>query len=171
MRLFGLSLLAIATLPGCATVFEGPQQYLAIRTAPVGASCSVERDGELLGVISSTPGSVLVHRSPQDITVLCRKPGWQQTAQTVESKFNGTTISSILLLPAAGIIGVSAGAITDASTGANHSYDPPPYLLLQPAIGGEGDASLPQQAPASDTKPHTSAPAANQSTEPTLALR
>ena len=162
---------AILAMTGCATLFEGPSQDLTIRTAPVGASCRLDRDGELLGVIPSTPGSVSIHRTPSDISVLCTKPGWQPTRQSVESKFNGTTISNILLLPAAGIVGVTAGAISDASTGANHSYDSPPYILMQPLVPSDGYLSPIPQSPFSDRVLPISPPSANPSNPPALALR
>ena len=164
----GACLIVLGTLPGCATIIEGPVDTIEVRTAPIGASCTLQRGSEDLGAIASTPGSINVHRTDRDITVFCSKPGWQPVAYTVQAKFTGAIFSDILLLPAGGPIGVAAGAITDASTGASHAYGQQKIILMQPLPRGQTNSGYAPFTPAASARP---VPAATPSTGPALAMR
>lgn len=113
------TLVSIATsvffLTGCATVIEGTGQSVAVATNPPGANCTVSRQGTLLGSVESTPGSVRVDKSKNDLTVSCTKSGYQATTVSYSPSFNGTTFGNIIL-------GGGIGAVVDASTGANYDY-------------------------------------------------
>jgi hypothetical protein len=107
----------IATLSavGCATIMEGTGQSIAISTTPAGATCTVSREGGTLGQIASTPGSIRVDKSKNDIAVACSKSGYQTATITHSPHFVGTTFGNIAL-------GGGTGAVVDASTGANYEY-------------------------------------------------
>jgi len=95
-------------------------------TTPPGARCFVDREGGRLGEIGSTPGSIRLDRSKNDIVVTCAAPGYQ-TATVVQSpNFSGTTFGNI-------IVGGGIGAIADAASGANYSYPNQVILQLAPA--------------------------------------
>lgn len=96
-------------------MFEGTGQSITVSTNPVGATCSVSREGAQLGSLASTPGSIRVDKSKNDLTVTCSKSGYQTTSVSYSPKFNGTTFGNIIL-------GGGIGAVVDASTGANYDY-------------------------------------------------
>ena len=139
MKLVGLT--AMLALGGCATVFEGTGQSVAVATNPSGASCTVSREGVQLGLVNPTPGSIRVEKSKNDLTVACMKPGHQATTVSYSPKFNGTTFGNIIL-------GGGIGAIVDASTGANYDYP------------NEITIDLPTEALAAEPPPAAPAPPA-----------
>ena len=116
---------AAVAVSGCATIIEGSSQAIAIDTTPPGASCSVEREGQQISSIASTPGSAHVDKSKNDITVTCNKPGYREAKMSYSPKFNGTTFGNII---AGGVIGVAV----DASTGANYEYPNQVSITLTP---------------------------------------
>jgi hypothetical protein len=151
---------AALMLGGCATVVEGTSQSVAITTQPPGASCSVSRMGQDVGAVQSTPGSVHVDKSKNDLSVTCAKEGYQTTTVTYSPEFNGATFGNIIL-------GGGIGAVVDASTGANYNYPKEVSLALPeasaaqstPAVAaapaGHAVAAAPAAAPASATTPDT----------------
>jgi hypothetical protein len=72
-----LSCLATMAVAGCATITEGTGQSVAVSTAPSGATCSVIREGQAVGQVAATPGSIRIDKSKNDLTVTCSKPGYQ----------------------------------------------------------------------------------------------
>ncbi len=130
MRWFRPGLLAVGLLPGCASIIDGDNQYVTVRTAPVGAACTVQRGGEELGQIASTPGTMLVQRSKDDLIVVCRKPGWEPALVRIEARFTLVTVGNV-------IFGGVPGAVVDALTGANFRYDDGrPIILMTPQAPG-----------------------------------
>src|SRR5215469_16450448 len=99
MRYFSrrLACLTASMFTGCATIMEGTGQSVAISTTPPGAACSVIREGQTLGQVTSTPGSVRVDKSKNDLTVTCSKQGYPTASVTQTPKFVGTTFGNILL--------------------------------------------------------------------------
>ncbi len=138
-----LSVLCLAVLlPGCATIMEGTGQTVSINTDPSGALCRVSRNGATLGEISSTPGSVRVDKSKNDISVSCSKDGYKTATISQSPSFNGSTFGNILL---GGIV----GAGVDAATGANYNYPGTLHIPLSadPALASKPAAPLvPQPA-------------------------
>ena len=132
MRSSRLTILAMLLLPGCATVIDGTTQTVTVRTAPVGANCSLQRNGLTVGTILATPGTVAVHREKQDITAVCQKRGWATAVTTLPSRFTAVTVGNIF---AGGLIGV----VVDEATRANYRYDEDTTILLTPQTA----ASLP----------------------------
>ena len=125
MRVRSLGLLALLLLPGCATIIDGTTQTVTVRTAPVGATCSVLRGPDTLGTIAATPGTILLHRERPDLTVVCDKPGWERSVTTIPSKFTGVTVGNLF-------VGKLVGVVVDEATRANYRYDQYPIIELTP---------------------------------------
>jgi len=116
---------ALATMVGCASIVEGTDQNVTIITEPTGAKCDLTRDGEIIATASSTPTSVNVDKSKDDISVICTKEGHFDGAKVVESAFQGMTFGNIIF---GGIIGVGV----DAASGAMNEYPATVTVVLPP---------------------------------------
>jgi hypothetical protein len=122
-------------LSGCATIVDGSTQSVSVTTSPTeGAACTLT-NSEGTWFLTS-PGSVQVHKTKNDLTVTCTKDGFQPGSQVAVSKFGGATFGNI-------VAGGGIGAIVDAASGANYYYDSPVTVPL-----GEPKAAAP--APASN---------------------
>ena len=120
-------------LSGCATIVDGSSQSVSVSTSPVqGAACTLT-NSEGTWYLTS-PGSVQVHKTKNDLTVTCTKDGYQPGSQVAVSKFGGATFGNI-------VAGGGIGAIVDAASGANYYYDSPVIVPL-------GEPKSAQQAPA-----------------------
>jgi len=111
-----LSLAALVT--GCASITTGHNQSLSVETrldgqpAP-GASCKLENDKGAW--FATSPGTVVVHRSYNDLNVRCEKDGHEPGVAAARSSTKGMAFGNIL---AGGII----GAAIDAGSGAAYDY-------------------------------------------------
>ena len=135
--------LPLAMLSACATLVNGSSQNITVSTTPAAASCTLDRVGARVGAVSSTPGSVRLDKSKNDISVTCSKDGFQTATIVKAPSFSGATFGNII---AGGVIGV----VVDAASGANYSY--PDDIRLEMAANPL--PSLPPvalQAPAPDT--------------------
>ena len=111
-----------AALSGCATIVDGTTQSMSVSTTPVqGAACTLTNSEGTWYV--TTPGSVQVHKTKNDLTVTCTKDGFQPGSQTAVSKFGGATFGNL-------VAGGGVGAIVDAASGANYYYDSPLVVPL-----------------------------------------
>ena len=111
--IFWVSLLTL--ISGCASIVNGQNQSLTVTTPGcAGATCELTNDkGKWF--ISSTPGSVTVHRSYADLFVKCIKGGSPPVTKSIPSKTKGMAFGNILL---GGII----GAGIDVANGAAYDY-------------------------------------------------
>ena len=132
MRYSLVALVAAVGVAGCATIMEGTAQSIAIQTTPPGATCTAIREGVTLGQVASTPGSIRVDKSKNDILVTCSKPGFQTASVGQSPRFVGTTFGNIIL-------GGGVGAVVDAASGANFEY--PNQVILQ--LAPEAPAPVP----------------------------
>lgn len=64
-------------LSGCAVLSDVVTQDISVTTNPPGANCALSRDGALIGRANPTPATVLVKKSPHDITISCSLGGYQ----------------------------------------------------------------------------------------------
>lgn len=129
MRLSLLAMISIA-LSGCATIVNGSNQSVTVSTDPPGASCVLSRQGETVGAIAATPGSVQVSKSKNDVDVTCQKAGFVTASVAKSPSFGGATFGNIL---AGGLV----GAVVDAASGANYTYPSEihvPMAASQPAL-------------------------------------
>lgn len=115
----------LLSLGACATAVEGTDQTVTVNTIPSGASCELTRDGESIGVVNPTPGSILVDKSKDNVAILCTKQGHEAGTETMASSFQGMTFGNILI---GGIIGVGI----DAASGAMHYYPDSIEVFLIP---------------------------------------
>ena len=91
-----VAILALACLPGCATIVQGTSQNVTVTTNPAGASCRLARDGTAIGMIAPTPGTLRVDRGRNDIVVTCNREGHDATTVRHASEFGGAVGSGVL---------------------------------------------------------------------------
>ena len=120
-----IGLLASLLLGACSTIIEGSSQQIAVNTDPPGATCGLYREGVQIATVLTTPGSALIKKSKQHISVLCIKPGYQQAGMTNRSDMAAASFGNIIL---GGLVGV----IIDSSTGADNKYEGSVSIMLKP---------------------------------------
>jgi hypothetical protein len=121
-----LALMASALLGGCATLTTSSSQTVTLTTEPPGAACTFKREGEVIGIVNPTPGSLSVKKSHADIDVTCVKEGFLDAVGRVGSKFQAMTFGNILF---GGIIGI----VVDAASGATAEYEANVAIRMTPA--------------------------------------
>jgi hypothetical protein len=163
-----LALMAAALhLAGCATMLEGTGQSVAITTDPAGAQCSIDRAGQRVGQVTSTPGSIRLDKGKNDLSVTCVREGYQPATITQSPKFQGTTFGNILI---GGVVGV----VVDAASGANFAYPDEIKLTLAGVGTAAGVPIAMQQTPPTGAVPPpegaavSPAAASNRPEKPTL---
>lgn len=107
-----LLILAVLPIMGCASVIDGSNQSLSVKTTPVSAKCSLTNDKGIWYV--DTPGSVTVHRAYGDLEVKCKQGEYSGLAK-VKSSTKGMAFGNIIL-------GGGIGAGVDIGTGAAYDY-------------------------------------------------
>lgn len=110
---------------GCASIVTGHNQSLSVETRHkgqqvVGASCKLNNDKGIWFV--TTPGSVVVRRSYDDLHVRCEKEPHEPGLATVKSYTKSMAFGNILF---GGIVG---GAV-DVASGA--AYDYPSLITVE----------------------------------------
>jgi hypothetical protein len=114
----GAAIAACAMFTGCASIVSGQNQSLSVTTKTggtdlSGAKCSLANDKGTWYVTS--PGSVMVRRSFNDLSVNCALDGQEPGIAMVKSATKGMAFGNILF---GGVI----GAGVDMSTGAAYDY-------------------------------------------------
>ena len=133
------------SISGCASITGSKNQPLSVTATldgkpVVGANCELLNDKGKWFV--TTPGSVVILKSYQDLTVTCRKPETKKVgATTFQSGSEGSVWGNVL---AGGIIGYAV----DAGTGAGFSYPP---TLNVPMVYGDVIPTLPEKKKNTDT--------------------
>jgi hypothetical protein len=125
IRLFMLA--AIIPCAACSSIIEGTSQEIQIVTNPAGATCTLMREGQPVGTVNQTPGTVLIKKTKYDITVLCDKPGFMQATYLNHSGAAGATFGNIVL-------GGGIGWAVDSASGADNKYDNPVNLTMVPVV-------------------------------------
>lgn len=105
-------------LASCATLFEGTSQEIVINTNPAGATCSLHRSGLTIGTVQSTPGSVVVKKTKEDITIKCTKPGFEEASLLNKSGMAGASFANVI---GYGILPITV--LVDSASGADNKYD------------------------------------------------
>ena len=70
-------------LSGCASMFHGPYEKIAISSSPEKSLCKIYRDGHGYVKAVATPGETYIMRDPEPITIVCSKAGYQTTSVVV----------------------------------------------------------------------------------------
>ena len=121
-----LAVFSALVFGGCATLTTSSSQTVTLTTEPAGAACTFKREGQVVGIVNPTPGSLMVGKSHTALDVACVKEGYLDAAGTVGSKFQAMTFGNILF---GGIIGV----VVDAASGATAEYEPTITIRLTPS--------------------------------------
>lgn len=137
-RLGAVLALGIA-VSGCATIIEGTTENISVKTVPAdGAQCTLKNSEGTWYV--TTPGSVAVHKTKNDLTVDCTKEGFEPAHEVAASHFGATTAANVI---AGGVIGMGV----DAASGANYSYNSP--IIVEMKSVSTSSTGQPPQAAAS----------------------
>jgi len=140
MKLQTIAAIAVlgSAVSGCATIVNGTKQSVSVSTTPVqGAECTLT-NSEGTWYLTS-PASVEVHKTKNDLTVTCKKDGYQPGSQVSVSNFGGATFGNIV---AGGVI----GAGVDAASGANYYYNTPMIVPLGETVKPVGATPSPSAA-------------------------
>jgi len=121
---------AASYLSGCVSVFEGTSQDISVVTNPSGAHCGFKRDdGRDMGNVENTPAKLTVRKSKYDLTITCKKAGYQDAVYMNHSGVSAAIAANIAvdLLLTAGI-----SSIVDSANGADNKYDSVVNLTMIP---------------------------------------
>jgi hypothetical protein len=147
MKSFKLALLpVIMAMTGCASIVNGSNQSISVETRSEsgmvsGANCRLSNNKGTWFLV--TPGSTLVNRSFEDLSVKCEMAGHEPGLLSVKSSTKAMAFGNI-------IFGGVIGAGVDMSTGAAYDYP----TLITVVMGKAGTAGSPQvNTPPSNTPP------------------
>jgi hypothetical protein len=127
--LIGLGLAGMA-VGGCSSIVQGADQDIAINSNPPGASCILEREGQRIGELTSTPGSVNVSKTKHDITIICDKDGYQTATYINESGWESGSGAAGIALDVVLTLGISSAI--DSATGADNKYESSVNITMIP---------------------------------------
>lgn len=139
--------LAALSLVGCASITGTTNQNVSVQTKEptgtevVGASCELSNKKGKWYV--TTPGTVGISRSNDDIQISCTKDGFLQGKQGVVSDTKGMMFGNI-------IFGGGIGAIVDHTSGAAYEY-PSVMQVVMSRIAKATDAVASAFTPATTT--------------------
>lgn len=111
---FSAVIISISLLTGCATIANGRFQQVTVQTQPPGANCTLSNDKGQWQV-NSTPASVQVHRSMNDLKIACERPGYKTTTDSIASSVKKMMVGNA-------VFGGVVGAGIDTVNGAGFSY-------------------------------------------------
>jgi hypothetical protein len=117
-------------LAGCASIVEGSDQTITVSTNPPEADCAPVREGNVIGRVNPTPGSVVIEKTKHDITITCTKSGYQEATYFNKSDIEGATFGNIVL-------GGGIGWAIDSASGADNKYESPVNITLVPSQPSE----------------------------------
>ncbi len=116
--------MGLGVLTGCASIVNGTNQSVSVQTGSVGgAACALEND-KGKWYVPSTPGSVVVNRSYNDLKINCTKKGYHPSYQRVASKTKGMAFGNV-------VFGGVVGAGVDVVDGAAYDYPNDIFVPMQ----------------------------------------
>ncbi|OEJ69002.1 SHOCT domain-containing protein [Magnetovibrio blakemorei] len=122
IRVFAAGVVALPILTtGCSSVTGTVNQSVSVEThgqtgtEVVGASCELTNNKGKWFI--QTPGSTTIHRSNDDMQVLCKKESMENGRAAVVSDVKGSMFGNI-------VFGGGVGAIIDHSNGSAYEYPP-----------------------------------------------
>lgn len=146
-----LALVAITTLgSGCASIVTGHNQSVSVETrskqgqAVSGANCKLSNDKGTW--FATSPGSVSVRRSYNDLSVTCEKESQDPGLASVKSSTKAMAFGNI-------IFGGVIGAGVDVASGA--AYDYPTLITI--VMGENLTIDAPPTDKEKESKPETTA--------------
>lgn len=102
-------------LTGCASIVSGTNQPITVESVPYGGACTINRNGNTIANLPTTPMTVTVERSAFPMAVRCTRDGFEPGSVAVESELNGWIFGNIFF-------GGPIGVIVDSVTGAGRKY-------------------------------------------------
>jgi hypothetical protein len=120
---------AAGAVSGCAAIFDGTTQQIAVNTTPPDARCKFMRNGSVIADISSTPSAVTIQKTKHDITIVCSKPGYEDATFINKSGVAGATFANIL----GGVVTGGIAWAVDSGSGADNKYDGQINMSLAPS--------------------------------------
>ncbi len=124
---------AAVVLSGCATLLEGTSQEILITTNPAGATCTLEREGQTIATVNTTPGAALVKRRKHDITVRCKKDGFEEAVYVNDSGLASGAVAGNVAADLVLTAGLSS--IVDSASGADNQYESTVNITMIPLAG------------------------------------
>ncbi len=176
-----VAIVVLAISSGCASITGTTNQSISVQTREqagkevTGAACELSNSKGKWFVTS--PGSVTVTRSNDDMQVLCNKQGSEPGRASVVSATKGAMFGNI-------VFGGGIGAIVDHNSGAAYEYPAfiqilmgtftkiePPQTPAEQAAGGDPNAQPATTQPATALVAPMGAPALTSSTSQEDKLR
>lgn len=118
--------ISFSLLTSCASVVNGTHQTISVLTSPEKEAQCTLTNNKGKWYLNKTPGSVVVHRSYNDLVVSCEKQGYATSIMQVKSKTKGAAFGNILL-------GGAIGAGVDMANGAAYEYPLEIKVPLKPS--------------------------------------
>jgi len=118
-----LAIAAMLQLCACASIMEGSTQEVLINTNPAGANCSLSREGQVFAHVNPTPGAVTLKKTKHDMTIVCKKEGYEDATYLNNSGSEGATWGNIVL-------GGGIGWAVDSANGSDNHYETPVNITL-----------------------------------------
>lgn len=132
-------------LAGCASIASGTSQEILVSTEPAGAECIITRNGEEIGRINPTPGTITVEKSRHDLKISCSKQDYYRAEALDKSGTEPWTYGNIAIGIA--FFGGFIGHGIDRVTGASNHYDEEVTVTLVPAPSLTPSAPLQTASP------------------------
>lgn len=120
----------ITTLSGCASITGTTTQNISVQTRTPDGKEIKEVQCDMINkrgtYFVTTPGTIMISRSNDDLTVTCRKDGYDNGRAGVVSNTKGSMFGNILF-------GGGIGAVIDHSNGSAYEYP----TFLQVVMGSD----------------------------------
>ena len=118
----------VVFLAGCATITKGTSQAVTIATPGAdGASCTLT-SGAIGQKVVTTPATIVLEKSQENISVLCRKECFQDAAGLIPSSLETMAAGNLI---AGGVVGIGI----DAASGAMNKYTETNQFAMIPVQG------------------------------------
>ena len=88
------AVLCAGLLCGCSS--QPDRTEILVGTTPPGASCILFRLGQPIATVAPTPGIALVEPAAGDITILCRRQGFEDAVLTLPVREAGPSFGTIV---------------------------------------------------------------------------
>jgi len=136
---------------GCASITGSTSQNLSVQTRAADGKEVKESQCDLTNkrgtYFVSTPGTIMISRSNDDLMVTCRKEGYENGRASVVSAVKGSMFGNI-------IFGGGIGAVIDHSNGSAYEYP----SFVQVVMGSSTTIGTKSEAAAQNANPMMGAP-------------
>ena len=126
MKITPVTLIAALGLSGCATVFDGNQQDVALTSNAPDATCSISRNGAEIAAAQRLPATFYVPSRPGNLIVSCEAPGHRPAQVALVNGKHPMTVTGVML------VGVLANVGTDAISHSWHEAQNAAHIHLLP---------------------------------------